>query len=123
MTTDTLAQPSKPKPAMKKYTTPEEVKQMEVLFDENKAWQRTNSKDKTLHRIVHVSPVFHGVTGEDLVNIGDAEKPVLVHACTYSAHVVRYEEKRGSDNKPVRVDLSDFKMEGIKFLEEFSVAD
>lgn len=119
-------QPSstKPKPAAKKYTTPDEVKQMEVLFDENKAWQRTNSKDKTLHRIVHVSPAFFGVTGEDLVNIADSgEKPVLVHACIYNAHVVRYEEKKGADSKPVKVTLGEFKMEGTKFLEEFSVAD
>jgi hypothetical protein len=120
----TVQPSSKPKPAMKKHTTPDEVKLMEVLFDENKAWQRTNSKDKTLHRIVHVSPAFFGVTGEDLVNIADSgEKPVLVHACIYNAHVVRYEEKKGPDGKPVKVTLGEFKMEGTRFLEEFCAAD
>lgn len=124
MTTETLGmQPSKTKPAAKTHTTPDEMNRLEVLFDENKAWQRTNSKDKTLHRVVHLSPNFHSVSGEDLVNVGDPETPVMAHACTYSAHVVRYSEKKGLDNKPVRTTLGEFMMDGLKFLDDFSVAD
>jgi len=105
------------------FTTEQDLKDFKVLFDNERAWRRANSKDKTLHRVVNMYPQFTGATSEDVVNCAiDNEEEKLGIKAIYKVLVERFEQKDGPDKKPTRIPLGSFQMDARKFLNEFEEA-
>lgn len=105
------------------FTPATDLESFEPLFDENKVWQRSGSKDKTLHRVVNLFPQFTGSSGEDVVNCAnDNDAPVLGVKAVYKVIVQRFEQTPGPDKKPIRNDLTSFQMTAKDFLASFELA-
>jgi len=105
------------------FTTEQDLKDFKILFDNEKPWRRANSKDKTLHRVVNMSPQYTDRTSEDIVNCSnDREEEKLGIKAIYKVFVERFEQKDGPDKKPIRIPLGSFQMDARKFLDEFEEA-